>query len=72
MVAEKASEFLETAMYDDNFDPYPYKSDTVLVLSQVELSELHRALSGFIEKSTVIECGFIGKINNQIGDLLRA
>jgi len=69
MEIQKAISFIDDARYDDYFaekcDEW-YANDVVLVLSQYELDELHRALNDWVENNSIIKVNTVASLNNDI------
>ena len=69
MEIQKATEFLDDARYDDYFaekcDDW-CANDVVLVVTQHELDELHRALNEWVENNNIVKVNTIAALNNDI------
>ena len=69
-----ATDFLEDAMFDDNFTCKCldwYKNDNYIILSDMELSELHTALNEWVENNNIVKVQTVARINHLIGEFLK-
>lgn len=74
MEIQKATDFIEE-MTEPHFAEKCgnwYEGDTVLVLTETELTELHKALTDWVEKASLIECQCMGRVNEKIRQYLKA
>ena len=67
MEIQKASGFIDDIRYSDDgkLEDW-YAEDVVLVLSQYELDELHRALNEWIDSNNILKVNTVAGINNNI------
>lgn len=73
MEIQKATNFIEDAMYDDHFAEKCmdwYENDVCLVLTPYEIDELHRALNEWVASNNIVKVNTVAGINNQIRQFL--
>lgn len=73
MEIQKATNFIDDVMSDDYFAVKCvdwYKNDTVLILTQTELSELNLALKEWIQQNNIIRVQTVAGISNTIQKFL--
>jgi hypothetical protein len=67
MEIQKANGFIDDIRYSDDEKLGDwYAEDVVLVLSQYELDELHRALNEWIDSNNILKVNTVAGINNNI------
>ena len=69
MEIQKATHFIDDISSDDYFAVKAgdwYQNDTVLILTQNEINELHTALKEWIEQNNIIRVQTVARINNNI------
>ena len=73
MEIQKATNFIEDAMYDDYFAEKLnawYEDDVCLILTPHEIDELHRALNEWVASNNIVKVNTVAGINNQIRQFL--
>ena len=69
MEIQNAKYFIEDVMYDDCYAAKCtdwYEHDVVLVLTQHEIDELHRALNEWVASNNIVKVNTVAGINNDI------
>lgn len=69
MEIQRATQFIDDVITDYDYSNY-YKNDVVLILTQVEISELHTALKEWVEQNNIIRVQTVARINNDIRQFL--
>lgn len=73
MEIQKATEFIDDVMSDDYFAMKSedwYKNDTILILTQTELSELNLALKEWVQQNNIVRVQTVAGISNTIQKFL--
>lgn len=74
MEVRLATDFIEDAMGDDYFASKCldwYEGDNCIILSDMELSELHNALNEWIESNNIVKVQTVARVNHAIGKYLK-
>lgn len=67
MYIQNMEEFVDEAKNTCSSD---YKHDIGIILDYWELQELHKALTDWVSKASIMECQHMGKLNEQIKQFL--